>query len=112
MAASGDAGRGRPHPGGDRRSHPMDCCQCQSFTNIFDKRSARRQLATYLRRGPDKTTRILVGAIEDALGPSGLAGASVLDIGGGIRPLQFELFAPGARTPTTLDAPPPDLDPS
>jgi len=88
----------------------MDCCQCQSFTNIFDKRSARRQLATYLRRGPDKTTRILVGAIEDALGPSGLAGASVLDIGGGIGAIQFELLAAGAGTATGVDASPAYVD--
>jgi methyltransferase family protein len=82
----------------------MDCCQ--PMTNVFDRRMVRRELAHFRRRGPDKTTRELVRAIHDTLGADGLAGASVLDIGGGIGAIQLELLGMGAASATSVDASP------
>jgi magnesium-protoporphyrin O-methyltransferase len=82
----------------------MDCCQ--PMANIFDQRRVRRELARFRRKGPDKTTRALVSAIRDSLGPAGVAGASVLDIGGGLGAIQLELLELGAGSATSVDASP------
>lgn len=82
----------------------MDCCQ--PMTNIFNQRRVRRELARFRRSGPDKTTRELVHAIHDVLGDGGLAGASVLDIGGGLGAIQLELLGMGAGSATSVDASP------
>ncbi len=82
----------------------MDCCQ--PMTNIFDQRRVRREMARFRRSGPDHTTRELVRAIHDTLGEAGLAGASVLDIGGGVGAIQLELLGMGAGTATSVDASP------
>jgi 2-polyprenyl-3-methyl-5-hydroxy-6-metoxy-1,4-benzoquinol methylase len=82
----------------------MDCCQ--PAPNIFDQRMARRELAAYRRHGPERTTLALVRAIRDVLGDSGLAGASLLDIGGGVGAIQLELIEMGAGSATSVDASP------
>jgi magnesium-protoporphyrin O-methyltransferase len=67
---------------------------------MFDARSARRQLAAYRRSGPMGTTRRLIDAIKAA----GVDGASVLDIGGGVGVIGFELLAAGADHLMDVDA--------
>jgi len=78
----------------------MECCQCQAAERLFDDRMARSDLRRYRRRGPQKTTRLLV----DALAARGVAGLSVLDIGGGIGAIQHGLVAAGAASATDVDA--------
>src|SRR5690348_2011771 len=82
----------------------MDCCQ--PAANIFDRRQAERELRRFRRGGPDKTTRTLVRAVRDTLGEAALAGASVLDIGGGIGAIQLELLGMGAGSAISVDASP------
>lgn len=67
---------------------------------MFDARTARRQLIAYRRSGPTGTTRRLIDAIRDA----GVDGATVLDIGGGVGVIGFELLAAGADRLTAVDA--------
>ena len=82
----------------------MGCCeregQCRGIENRFDKDAGARKLQSYLRSGPDRTTRILV----DALRAEGVADATLLDIGGGIGAIQLELLASGLRSATDVDA--------
>jgi hypothetical protein len=78
----------------------MDCCQCRGCERLFDKKEAARSLRAYQRNGPSKSTRILL----DALRREGVAGATLLDIGGGIGAVQLELLAAGVHAATDVDA--------
>ncbi len=62
---------------------------------------ARRDLRRYRTRGPDSTTRLLRDAILEAGN-----GKTVLDVGGGVGALCFELLAMGAERATVVDAAP------
>jgi magnesium-protoporphyrin O-methyltransferase len=76
------------------------------MTNVFNQRRVRRELVRFRRSGPDRTTLELVRAIHDTLGDDGLAGASVLDVGGGLGAIQLELLGMGAGSATSVDASP------
>jgi magnesium-protoporphyrin O-methyltransferase len=80
----------------------MTCAQCSGIEGFFDDRVARRELRQYRRKGPAKTTRMLI----DALAREGVAGASFLDVGGGVGAVQHELMATGAAGGTSVDASP------
>jgi 2-polyprenyl-3-methyl-5-hydroxy-6-metoxy-1,4-benzoquinol methylase len=67
---------------------------------VFGERTARHDVRRYRRRGPSKPTRLLL----DALAREGIAGATVLDIGGGVGAIQHELLAAGARHATGVEA--------
>jgi hypothetical protein len=75
------------------------CCG-PDFDAAFDRRAARRELAAYQRAGATGTARRLVEAIRSA----GVQGATILDIGGGIGTVGFELLAAGASRLTEVDA--------
>jgi predicted TPR repeat methyltransferase len=77
----------------------MDACGCDGFTEIFDARAARHDLARYRRRGPDGTTRLLLGMIRS----TGVGGATLLDIGAGIGVIDHELLREGAARATLVD---------
>jgi hypothetical protein len=78
----------------------MTNCQCQGIEGCFNPRFVTRELARYRRRGPPKTTRILIGALEAA----GIAGMTLLDIGGGVGAIQHALLRDGASSATDVDA--------
>ncbi len=59
----------------------MPACQCQGIEDLFNDKSVRRELRTYRRKGPEKTTRMLIAALQRV---QGVQGASLLDIGGGL----------------------------
>jgi magnesium-protoporphyrin O-methyltransferase len=80
----------------------MTCAHCRDLTGVFDAKVAAWELARYRRRGPSKTTRILL----DALAGQGVRGASVLDIGGGVGAVQHEMLASGAARVINADASP------
>jgi magnesium-protoporphyrin O-methyltransferase len=80
----------------------MSCPQCVGIERFFDEAVARRELRRYRRRGPAKTTRMLV----DALAEHGVGGATFLDVGGGIGAVHHELVAAGAAGGTCVDAAP------
>lgn len=70
--------------------------------NVFGKREAASSLKRYRKKGPSATTRLLL----DALAKEGIAGNTVLDIGGGVGAIPFELFKRGATAATAIDASP------
>ena len=78
----------------------MTCCSSECFESTFNERRAKRQLKRYRKRGPDKTTRMLV----DALRAAGVQDASLLDVGAGIGVVHHELLASGAHSAVHVDA--------
>jgi magnesium-protoporphyrin O-methyltransferase len=78
----------------------MGCCQCQGIENMFDKKSAKRELKRYLKKGPSKTTSMLLDAIHE----KGVQGLDFLDIGGGIGAIQYDLIKAGASSGTSIEA--------
>ena len=78
----------------------MSQCQCQGIERLFDQRLAAIQLEKVRRRGPPKTTRLLV----EALCQRGVHGRTLLDIGGGVGAIQHQLLASGLREATDVDA--------
>ena len=66
----------------------MDCCQKNAFDEMFDRRTADREMKRYRRKGPRKSTRVLVDAVR---AQGALNGDALLDIGGGIGAIPFEL---------------------
>ena len=78
----------------------MGCCQCQGIENMFDKKAAKRELKRYLKKGPSKTTSMLLDAIHE----KGVQGLDFLDIGGGIGAIQHDLIKAGASSGTSIEA--------
>ena len=84
----------------------MGCCQCQGIENMFDKKAARRALKRYLKKGPSKTTEMLLKAIHK----TEVKGLGFLDIGGGIGAIQYDLIKAGASSGTSIEASPAYID--
>ena len=76
-----------------------DCCRVD-YDAQFNDDEARRDLLQYRAKGPDPSTRRLL----DALVAEGVEGATLLDVGGGVGVVQFELLAAGAARSTDVDA--------
>lgn len=70
----------------------MSCAQCEGIESQFDNGEARKKLRQLRRRGPDKTTRLLIEELRAALSASGVDGAALLDIGAGIGAIHHELL--------------------
>jgi magnesium-protoporphyrin O-methyltransferase len=69
---------------------------------MFTDRFARRTADAYRRRGLSRTARRIV----DAVTAHGVAGATVLEVGGGAGPIQVELLKRGAARATNLELSP------
>jgi magnesium-protoporphyrin O-methyltransferase len=78
----------------------MDCCRAQSLDAEFGKKIAAINLRQYRRRGPSRTTRALLKAVE----AEGVAGRTLLDIGGGVGAISHELLRSGLAHATSIDA--------
>ncbi|MDX2361258.1 MAG: hypothetical protein QNK23_10655 [Crocinitomicaceae bacterium] len=78
----------------------MTCQHCCGAESVFDAKSAGKDLKSYKRKGPNKTTAVLLQELykED------LTGKTLLDIGGGIGVIQHELFKKGIAASTDIDA--------
>ena len=66
--------------------------QCQGMETFFDNKTAVGDLKAYRKKGPSKTTRMLI----DALKAQGVEDMTLLDIGGGVGAIQHELLNSGA----------------
>jgi len=84
----------------------MVCCQCQGIENMFDKKAAKRALKRYLKKGPSKTTGMLLKALHK----TEVKGLDFLDIGGGIGAIQYDLIKAGASNGTSIEASPAYID--
>jgi magnesium-protoporphyrin O-methyltransferase len=80
----------------------LDCCHREGIEEQFGDRTARRELRRLRRRGPIRTTRLLV----DALRARGVSDASILDVGGGVGAVHHELLDAGAREAVHVDVSP------
>jgi hypothetical protein len=79
----------------------VDCCrQCQAIESMFSTKTAEWELRRYHKRGAPKTTRVLLEALQR----EGIAGETLLDIGGGIGAIQMALLKAGAQSATDVDA--------
>jgi hypothetical protein len=78
----------------------MTCCQCQGAESVFSGWYVWRELRTYRRKGPRRTSRQLIEAIE----AEGIEGATLLDIGGGVGAIHHELLRAGLAEATVADA--------
>lgn len=80
----------------------MVCPQCVGVEKLFNEKYAQRELKRYRRKGPAKSTCLLIEAIKT----EGVQGLSLLDIGGGVGAIQLELLKSGVRIATDVDAAP------
>lgn len=78
----------------------MPCCQCQGIETWFNEKYVAKQLKRYHKKGPDKTTDILI----DALKEKNVEGMSLLDIGGGFGAIQHELLDAGLSQAESVEA--------
>src|SRR5919106_5384247 len=69
------------------------CCRCGPCEQMFKPRVARRSLKRYRKKGHGDLEKRMVAAAAEG----GLAGARVLEIGGGIGTFQAELLEAGAE---------------
>jgi magnesium-protoporphyrin O-methyltransferase len=79
---------------------PNRSCDCPGCPNLFTARAAEEGLRRYRRQGPDPSTRLLI----DALVAQGIAGATLLDLGGGVGVIPLELLSRGAASAVSVDA--------
>ena len=77
----------------------MTCKQCQALESLFDDRMAESDLKDLRRRGPSKTTRMLI----EALVRRGVIGKTALDIGAGVGAVHIALLSAGAVSATDVD---------
>jgi magnesium-protoporphyrin O-methyltransferase len=75
------------------------CCDPYGFDQTFTSRFARRSARSYRRRGLTGAGARIVRFAEE----QGVAGATVLEIGGGVGELQIELLKRGAARATNLE---------
>jgi len=68
------------------------CCDRGGYDAVFDAKTARANARRYRRKGLDATARRMV----DYLRGRGLAGRTLLEVGGGVGALQLELLRAGA----------------
>lgn len=78
----------------------MPCSPCLGIEKQFDQAWATADLRRYRKRGPMRTTQLLL----EALKAEGVEGQTLLDIGGGIGALQNELLKGGIESATGVDA--------
>jgi SAM-dependent methyltransferase len=81
----------------------MTCCagNAGACESQFDRKRAARELKDYRAHGPvNPTTRAMINLLRRA----GVAGNTVLDIGGGVGAIQYDLLEAGARGVTAVDA--------
>jgi hypothetical protein len=79
----------------------MACCNhCMDADKIFNEKTAQRDLRRYKKKGLRKSTRLMLDPIRN----DDLMNMSLLDIGGGIGSISFELFKQGIQNSTHVDA--------
>jgi magnesium-protoporphyrin O-methyltransferase len=80
---------------------PIACCPCEGIEHQFGSRIAERELRRFRRRGPIRSTRLLLREITEML--ARVPSATLLDIGGGIGAVHHVLLDAGVREATQVD---------
>ncbi len=76
------------------------CYHCRAVEDQFDEAAAKKDLRRYRRKGPDKTTAVLL----EAIGARDIASSELLDVGGGIGVIVHELLATSVASATLVEA--------
>jgi magnesium-protoporphyrin O-methyltransferase len=76
------------------------CCECEAIDRHFGADRVAGELATYARRGPTGTSRLILRALRGLSPPI----ESILDIGAGIGVLHHELLGGGAGSAVHVEA--------
>ena len=84
----------------------MTCSQCVGVEQQFDRAEAERARRRFRRRGPDRSTRLLIDALRAALSTRESAETLLLDIGGGVGAIHHELLDGPVRRAIHVDASP------
>jgi 16S rRNA G966 N2-methylase RsmD len=77
----------------------MACCDARGCDEFFGDRFAQKMAARYRKRGLNRTAERMVDFLE----ARGLAGATVLEIGGGVGEIEIELLKRGAASAVNLE---------
>jgi magnesium-protoporphyrin O-methyltransferase len=77
----------------------MACCDSRGCDAFFGSRFARKVAARYRKRGLDAAAQQMVAFLER----HGLAGSSVLEVGGGVGEIEIELLKRGAAHALNLE---------
>lgn len=81
----------------------MSCCShCQDAGDLFSDRTAKRDLRRYRKKGPNRSTVLLLDAVQSAVNE--LEKSTLLDVGSGIGAIQLELFKENLQHATNIDA--------
>jgi predicted TPR repeat methyltransferase len=78
----------------------MGCCQTEGIEELMDEKVAARDLNRYRRKGPSRTTRMLMNTLKQ----QGISDTKLLDIGGGVGAIQHELLRAGVAFAISVDA--------
>ena len=78
------------------------CCRPESYGAFFTKRGAERALRRYRKRGLDKLSAKIARVVQER----DVAGATVLEVGGGIGALDVELIQAGAERAINVELSP------
>ncbi|HTI33132.1 MAG TPA: hypothetical protein VL422_05595 [Miltoncostaea sp.] len=80
----------------------MSRCCSREYESFFGERTARRDARRYERRGLDRTSR----RVFDEVVRHGVAGHSVLEVGGGVGAVPLELLRAGGSAATVVEMSP------
>lgn len=84
----------------------MNCCShCEDAADLFSDKKAKKELRHYRRKGPETSTRLLL----DTIRKEKVEGKTLLDIGGGVGVIPFELFSDGLERAVNVEASQPFL---
>jgi magnesium-protoporphyrin O-methyltransferase len=78
------------------------CCDPNGLSRVFGKDQAKADARSYRRRGLDREAREIV----DDLVARGIAGATVLEVGGGVGAIEIELLREGAASAENIEISP------
>ena len=82
----------------------MSCCHVDGIQDQFNEKAVAKTLKRYRRRGPDRTTQLLIAALRRALDERDLRNASLLDVGGGVGAIHHALLDGRVARATHVDA--------
>lgn len=75
------------------------CCQPSGYDRFFDEKEATRNVRRFRRKGLDNMARSMTTFLMDR----GMAGRTVLEVGGGVGAIQIELLRAGAERTTNVE---------
>jgi 2-polyprenyl-3-methyl-5-hydroxy-6-metoxy-1,4-benzoquinol methylase len=80
----------------------MSCCSASGCQEFFNEQVARRDIRRYRKKGLDSAAERIV----EFLKRRGVAGRSVLEVGGGVGAIQLELLRAGAARTVSVELSP------